>query len=187
MLTRSVRSACAVPGQSTRRLRPVETRVRYAGFVVDTKPDLQVGVVRPWLLVGSWDAAADPLTLRAHGCTHVLSLVPGALPELPDDLAAELERVIVALLDIPETKLLDGVLDPAFDFIDRCRAAGGVALVHCNAGCSRAPSVVIVSSALMNVPDSCAKRFIRYIRCAQMNLYSGSNTRAAQVNDKCFL
>ena len=44
-----------------------------------------------------------------------------------------------------ETKLLGGSLDSAFDFIDECRTAGGVVLVHCNAGCSRAPAAVMVS------------------------------------------
>ncbi|NWI71287.1 DUS19 phosphatase, partial [Todus mexicanus] len=39
------------------------------GFVPDLSADLQVGVVKPWLLLGSQDAAQDMETMRKHKVT----------------------------------------------------------------------------------------------------------------------
>jgi hypothetical protein len=134
-----------VSGHGDRRLQPVTTVVSHRRFVEDTHPDLQVGVVRPWLLVGSWDAAADPHTLTVHRCTHVLCLVPGNPPCLPAQLTTSLIRETVPFLDVPDTDLAaDGALTSCIRFIEKCRDVGGVVLVHCNAGCSRAPTVVMV-------------------------------------------
>ncbi|XP_061389998.1 DC-STAMP domain-containing protein 2-like [Musca vetustissima] len=44
---------------------------------------------------------------------------------------------------LPESSLTNGVLDKAFNFIDKALNNGGCVLIHCNAGVSRSASVVI--------------------------------------------
>ena len=46
------------------------------GFVVDTKPDLSVAHVTPWLWISSQDVPAHPTILQSLNVTHVLSLLP---------------------------------------------------------------------------------------------------------------
>ncbi|UYV75054.1 DUSP19 [Cordylochernes scorpioides] len=89
------------------------------------------------LAAGSQDVAYEETILRDLGITHILNLVPDS-PNLFEN------RIVyknVPLLDDTSGKLrfyLGGCLD----FIDSGRAVGAV-LVHCNAGISRAPAVVI--------------------------------------------
>jgi hypothetical protein len=47
------------------------------GFVVDNKPDLTIGIIRPWLFISSQDVANDVTLISQYGITHILSLLPG--------------------------------------------------------------------------------------------------------------
>ncbi|XP_038960797.1 dual specificity protein phosphatase 19 isoform X4 [Rattus norvegicus] len=47
------------------------------GYVQDLTLDLQVGVIKPWLLLGSQDAAHDLELLRQHKVTHILNVAYG--------------------------------------------------------------------------------------------------------------
>lgn len=108
-----------------------------AGYVVDPEPDLQVGLVRPHLAVGSQDAAADRELLRRLGVARVLNVATG----VPCHFAGEGDGpkyMAVELLDVPGEDLT-GRFPEMFDFIGG--AGGGVTLVHCNAGVSRAAAV----------------------------------------------
>ena len=117
------------------QLRPAGTA---AGFVVDPTPDLQVGEVRPWLCVGSQDAAHSLPLLRRLGVTHVLNTATRVENLFTDDLV----YLSVPLLDLPETRL-ETAFPAAFEFVDSARAAGGRCLVHCNAGVSRSASLCV--------------------------------------------
>ncbi|XP_033835760.1 dual specificity protein phosphatase 19-like [Periophthalmus magnuspinnatus] len=108
------------------------------GMVVDHSLDLQVGVVRPFLLLASQDAAHDMETLRTHQVTHVLNVAYGVSNPFPNQLIYK----TLPILDVPDTDITS-YLDECSVFIDQAREQSGVVLVHCNAGVSRSASIVI--------------------------------------------
>ncbi|XP_049629509.1 dual specificity protein phosphatase 19 [Suncus etruscus] len=108
------------------------------GFVQDLSLDLQVGVVKPWLLLGSQDAAHDLDTLRKHKVTHILNVACGIENIFLDDFIYK----NVSILDLPETNILS-YFPECFEFIKQAKIKDGVVLVHCNAGVSRAAAIVI--------------------------------------------
>lgn len=112
-------------------LKPTTTVVRSLSsfFVVDHTPDLQIGRVRPGLLVSSQDAASDPAVLCAAGVTHVLDVGGCNLPPLAPGDTRVVRRLAFALHDVPEQALVD-TLPPCHAFIDEALATGGCILVH---------------------------------------------------------
>lgn len=108
------------------------------GFVEDESLDLQVGVVRPFLLLASQDAAHDIDTLVRHKVSHVLNVAYGVSNPFPDRLTYK----TLQILDLPDTDITS-YLEECSLFIDQARDKDGVVLVHCNAGVSRSSSVVI--------------------------------------------
>merc|ERR1712226_329402 len=102
-------------------------------------PDLRVSQVLPWLLLGSQDVAADQEILRREGITHVLNVASGI--EI-DRTGTDLVEERIELLDLPEQEIQDGVSRCVQYLATREEAAERV-LVHCNAGVSRAPTVVL--------------------------------------------
>ncbi|XP_051936921.1 dual specificity protein phosphatase 19-like [Hippocampus zosterae] len=107
------------------------------GFVEDKSLDLQVGVVRPFLLLASQDAAHDMDTLQRYRVSHVLNVAYGVANAFPDRLIYK----TVQILDLPETDITSYV-NECGSFIERAREQDGVVLVHCNAGVSRSSSIV---------------------------------------------
>ncbi|GAB1600982.1 dual specificity protein phosphatase 19-like [Argonauta hians] len=107
------------------------------GYVKDLKADLQVGEIRPGLILGSQDVAQSLETLNKYKVTHILNLATGVENLYPEHFTYK----SIQLYDLPDTKIID-VFDEAFAFIDEGRRSGCV-LVHCNAGISRAASIVI--------------------------------------------
>ncbi|XP_077585285.1 dual specificity protein phosphatase 19-like [Stigmatopora nigra] len=109
------------------------------GFVEDKTLDLQVGVVRPYLLLGSQDAAHDMDTLQRYQVTHVLNVAYGVANPFPERLIYK----SVQILDLPDADVTCHV-EECGAFIERAREEqNGVVLVHCNAGVSRSSSVVM--------------------------------------------
>ncbi|XP_054642013.1 dual specificity protein phosphatase 19a [Dunckerocampus dactyliophorus] len=108
------------------------------GYVPDTSWDLQVGVVKPYLLLGSQDAAHDFSTLRKHKVSHILNVAFGVENVFPDLFIYK----TVSILDHPDTDLVPH-LQECCDFIQQAQAEKGVVLVHCNTGISRAPAAII--------------------------------------------
>ncbi|XP_041857572.1 dual specificity protein phosphatase 19a [Melanotaenia boesemani] len=111
---------------------------KMVGYVPDTSWDLQVGVVKPFLLLGSQDAAHDFGTLKKHKVSHILNVAFGVENVFPDLFIYK----TVSILDLPDTDLLPYIQE-CCDFIQQARREKGIVLVHCNAGVSRAPAVVI--------------------------------------------
>lgn len=138
------------------------------GFVVDTKPDPGLYECIPNLFIGSEDAAMnlegmsfpkettkkDATTnnnngednqeskyypgLLDTGITHVINLFSQQKP-------FEHKTIVyrnATLLDIPEQSLTI-IYDEVLPFIDVALQDSGKVLVHCNAGVSRASSVII--------------------------------------------
>ncbi|KAE8299874.1 Dual specificity protein phosphatase 19 [Larimichthys crocea] len=116
---------------------PTPTK-RFLGYVPDTSWDLQVGTVMPYLLLGSQDAAHDFGTLRKHKISHILNVAFGVENVFPDLFIYK----TVSILDQPDADVLLHMQD-CCDFIQQAHSEKGVVLVHCNAGVSRAPAVVI--------------------------------------------
>ncbi|MCI4377149.1 hypothetical protein PGIGA_G00200230 [Pangasianodon gigas] len=108
------------------------------GFVQDLSLDLQVGVITPFLLLSSQDAASDAETLRKFKVTHVLNVACGVENAFPEHFIYQ----TVPMMDLPETELTS-YLPQCFEFIDEARKQDGVVLLHCNAGVSRSASVAI--------------------------------------------
>ncbi|XP_065150457.1 dual specificity protein phosphatase 19b [Paramisgurnus dabryanus] len=108
------------------------------GFVQDLNMDLQVGIIRPFLLLSSQDAAHDIDTLKKYKVTHVLNVAYGVENAFPQLFTYK----TVTILDLPETDITSYFPD-CFEFINQASQQGGVLLVHCNAGVSRSASVVI--------------------------------------------
>jgi atypical dual specificity phosphatase len=103
-----------------------------AFFVADLQPDLAVGILRPYLLLGSQDAAADAHVLGREGVTHVLDVAGCGLPEIRlQGGRAPLQRRAVALLDVPEAaSALAEALPQCTQFIDEAKEKGGRVLLH---------------------------------------------------------
>nr|XP_020479498.1 dual specificity protein phosphatase 19-like isoform X2 [Monopterus albus]XP_020479499.1 dual specificity protein phosphatase 19-like isoform X2 [Monopterus albus] len=108
------------------------------GYVPDTSWDLQVGIIRPYLMLGSQDAAHDFGTLRKYKVSHILNVAFGVENVFPDLFIYK----TVSIMDHPDADLLLHLQDSC-DFIQQARREKGVVLVHCNSGVSRAPAVVI--------------------------------------------
>ncbi|KAL0267784.1 UNVERIFIED_CONTAM: hypothetical protein PYX00_009954 [Menopon gallinae] len=111
------------------------------GFVVDEKPDLQVAEILPYLLLSSQDVVQDSMLLKSNKVTHVLS-VGVDLPQ--NSLLTDVVYKKISFPDLPEADLL-GILNECFNFISNAKmeCENNRVLVHCNAGYSRSPSVVI--------------------------------------------
>ncbi|XP_060039884.1 dual specificity protein phosphatase 19 isoform X2 [Erinaceus europaeus] len=86
------------------------------GYVQDLSLDLQVGVVRPWLLLGSQDAAYDLDTLKKHKVTHILNVAYGVENAFLGDFTYK----SISILDLPETSLLS-YFPECFQFIEQAK------------------------------------------------------------------
>lgn len=110
------------------------------GFVVDYKPDLQVAEIIPSsLYLGSQDVTQDVDLIKLHGITDILSIgvsVPH-LNQLPN-----LTYTHIPAFDLPDENI-EVVLDKALPIIEGITNKEGCLYIHCNAGVSRAPTVVI--------------------------------------------
>ncbi|XP_032408387.1 dual specificity protein phosphatase 19-like isoform X2 [Xiphophorus hellerii] len=86
------------------------------GFVEDTSLDLQVGVVRPFLLLASQDAAHDIDTMQRFKVSHVLNVAYGVTNLFPDQVVYK----TLQILDLPETDL-SSHLEECSSFIDQAK------------------------------------------------------------------
>ncbi len=89
------------------------------------------------LCLGSQDVAGDLNLLKSHGITHILNLAQ----IVENKYEGRFTYMKLDLLDLPETRITDHFAE-CFKFIDSGRESGSV-FVHCNAGVSRAATVVI--------------------------------------------
>ncbi|KAL7991578.1 hypothetical protein Chor_015834 [Crotalus horridus] len=108
------------------------------GYVQDLSLDLQIGVIKSWLLLGSQDAAHDLETMKKYKVTHVLNVAYGVENAFPNDFTYK----TIPILDLPETDITS-CFPECFEFIEQIKLKGGVVLVHCNAGVSRAAAIII--------------------------------------------
>ncbi|XP_029461807.1 dual specificity protein phosphatase 19 [Rhinatrema bivittatum] len=115
-----------------------QSQMASCGYVQDFSLDLQVGVIKPWLLLGSQDAAQDLDTLIQYKVTHILNVAYGVENVFPNHFVYK----SISVLDLPETDITS-YFPECFSFIEQAKVQNGVVLVHCNAGVSRAAAIVI--------------------------------------------
>lgn len=104
-------------------------------FVVDERPDLRVAEIIPGLYLGSQDPAVCNDILKKYKIQHILSIGIN-ISERFDDI----QYHTCDLLDLPESNIIP-LLKKYVDLIHATRKEN--ILVHCNAGVSRSPAIVI--------------------------------------------
>lgn len=113
-----------------------ELPIRTYGFIVDEKPDNIPVEIIEHLYLGSQDCC-ELIVLKQYNITHVLSIgVEATIKQ------ANIVYQFVHCLDLPESKL-EELLNKCIPFIDEVIKNCGNILVHCNAGISRSPTVII--------------------------------------------
>lgn len=106
------------------------------GFIVDTKPDLNFGSMFEFLFFGSQDIACDSNILCKLQITDVLSV--GITVPVQQDIVYK----YIDALDLPSFNIKH-IFDECFLYIENIRLLNRRVFVHCNAGISRSPTIVI--------------------------------------------
>ncbi|XP_029165135.1 dual specificity protein phosphatase 19-like [Nylanderia fulva] len=116
-------------GQVTKKLE------KSLPFVVDERPDLQVACIIPGLYLSSQDPVVYKDILDKYEIRHILSIGVN-ISERFDDI----RYYTCDLLDLPESNITS-LLKKCVDIINATRKEN--ILVHCNAGVSRSPAIII--------------------------------------------
>eukprot|EP00055_Hartaetosiga_balthica_P006795 m.22186 g.22186 ORF g.22186 m.22186 type:complete len:383 (-) comp5430_c0_seq1:51-1199(-) len=90
------------------------------------------------LYVGAEDHANDAAVMERLGITHILNVTTRA----PQNCHENIKYMFIEIQDSWNQDLVSH-FEPAFDFIEEARRAGGCVLIHCMAGISRSPTVAI--------------------------------------------
>lgn len=106
------------------------------GFVVDTNPDLVVGNMFEFLYFGSQDVACDVLTLKSLKITDILS-IGVTIPTFN-----HFQYKFIEAYDLPSFNMRN-IFDESFLYIENIRLLRRRVFVHCNAGISRSPTIII--------------------------------------------
>ena len=107
---------------------------------MESAEDARMSEVLPWLYLGSQEAAGDEELLRLHRISHSLNV--GNISMGREQWTWHLEERRLQLQDSPEQRI-DGAVAEGTRFLQECEARGGRVLVHCSAGESRSPTIVI--------------------------------------------
>ncbi|XP_043931179.1 dual specificity protein phosphatase 19 isoform X2 [Protopterus annectens] len=86
------------------------------GYVQDLSLDLQVGEIRPWLLLASQDVAQDLETLKKYKVSRILNVGYGVENAFPDVFLYK----SISILDLPETDITL-YFQECFTFIDQAK------------------------------------------------------------------
>lgn len=132
-------------------------------FVIDNKPDLQIAHVIQGLFLSSQDPVVNKEILQKYEIHHILSVGIDILIKFDD-----IKYYYCDLLDLPESNLLV-TIKKCIRIIDEHRDEN--ILIHCNAGVSRSPAIVIsYIMALEKVPYEDAFNKVKNVRnCIKPN------------------
>ncbi|KDQ56383.1 hypothetical protein JAAARDRAFT_195032 [Jaapia argillacea MUCL 33604] len=117
-------------GKSNGRAKAISTK----------SSDAATLVLPPSLYLGPRSAAASATFLNSHSISHVLSI-----GSTPSSLVPDVKYHRLSLTDSPGSSI-SNVADEAIRFIDDAITAkngSGKILVHCSAGVSRSPTIVV--------------------------------------------
>ncbi|XP_043484347.1 probable dual specificity protein phosphatase DDB_G0283417 [Leptopilina heterotoma] len=107
-------------------------------FIVDTKPDLEIVEIISGLYLSSQDPVMSEELLLKYSIKNILSIgiqVPVKFNSI--------RYYFIEILDLPEFDIFQ-CLKQCLEIIDNCCCHGDEnILVHCNAGISRSPTIVI--------------------------------------------
>ncbi|XP_060852471.1 dual specificity protein phosphatase 19 [Rhopalosiphum padi] len=106
------------------------------GFIVDSNPDLNAGHVFEFLYFGSQDIACDPNILNTLQITDILS-IGVTVPKYNNFMYKFIEAY-----DLPSFNM-NSIFDECFLYIENIRLQSRRIFIHCNAGISRSPTIVI--------------------------------------------
>ena len=100
--------------------------------------------VLPWLYLGSQEAAGDEELLRHHRISHSLNLGSSSSSSISsrEQWTWPVVERSLDMQDTPEQRI-DGAVAEGTRFLQECEARGCRVLVHCSAGESRSPTLVI--------------------------------------------
>jgi dual specificity MAP kinase phosphatase len=111
-----------------------------------TSPELNVDIdtavaseILPHLIIGNYRDASSLACLTSLGVTHVINVTAN----LPLHFEAEGIRYLRLPASDSGSQNLRQYFAEAIDFIDAARASKGRVLVHCQAGVSRSPTIVL--------------------------------------------
>ncbi|VBB32079.1 unnamed protein product [Acanthocheilonema viteae] len=108
------------------------------GFVLDLKPDLQMANVSKGIYLGSQDVAHDYDILMAHKVTHIINCATG----VENIFLGVIKYLTLDILDLPWTNI-EQYFDKCHEFMKEAVESSGNVFVHCNAGVSRSPTIVL--------------------------------------------
>jgi hypothetical protein len=108
-------------------------------------PNLPVTQVLPGLLLGSATNAEDIALLRHWNVTHIVNVTVDS----PECFPSEFKYLTLRLPDKHDADLLS-LLPATCDFVAAARASQGTVLVHCKAGISRSPAVILAYLMVTN-------------------------------------
>uniref|UniRef100_A0AC35TP61 GRANULINS domain-containing protein n=1 Tax=Rhabditophanes sp. KR3021 TaxID=114890 RepID=A0AC35TP61_9BILA len=109
------------------------------GYVVDTKPDLQIAQVCDNIFVGSQDVAGDLSILQKHHITNIINVSYDVMSFFPE----QFRYLKISIFDREDEQLgqyIEQVNEYIFNELDINKKAKF--FFHCSAGISRAPSFV---------------------------------------------
>lgn len=104
-------------------------------FVIDNRPDLQIAYILPGLYLSSQDPVVNKEILQKHEIHHILSIGIDASIKFDN-----IKYYYCDLLDLPESDL-SVAIKKCIKIINEHRNEN--ILVHCNAGVSRSPAIII--------------------------------------------
>ena len=107
---------------------------------MESAEEARMSQVLPWLYLGSQEAAGDEELLRHHRISHSLNL--GSSSSSREQWTWPVVERSLELQDTPEQRI-DRAVAEGTRFLQECKARGGRVLVHCSAGESRSPTLVI--------------------------------------------
>ncbi|KAK9297871.1 hypothetical protein QLX08_008621 [Tetragonisca angustula] len=124
-------------GQKYEEINGIKIKLSLTGtpFVIDDRPDLQVAYILPGLYLSSQDPVVSKEILQKHEIRHILSIGIDASIKFDD-----IKYYYCDLLDLPESDL-SVAIKKCIKIINEHRNEN--ILVHCNAGVSRSPAIVI--------------------------------------------
>ncbi|CAF0996736.1 unnamed protein product [Adineta ricciae] len=102
------------------------------------KENIIMSEIVPHIYVGNICDAQNLDRLTEHGITHIINCTP----DLPFYWEKKHEYLRLDVLDLPSQNIRKH-FETAIDFIDKALQSNGKVLVHCSAGISRSPTLVL--------------------------------------------